>query len=178
MSKLCRSLTGTSFAVMLTLGSAAIASGQETPVPVPVPDQEPQAEAQAEMQPEAQEAQEPVIVQLSAVGGAEGSGEATLSPAAGDQAGAVIEVQGLEPAQYSAFLVAGTCDSPGDVVAPLGTVEVADQGSGRGEVALTSPLGALTGSEATVQVHPQGDAPTQALLCGAVPAAGASLPAF
>lgn len=183
MSKLSRSLTGASFAMMLTLGSAAVAAGQETPVPVPEP--QPPAEAQ-EAQPAqpalppapAEEAQAPVVVELS---GAQGSGEATLSAAAGDQADAVIEVEGLEPGtQYSAFLISGSCDSPGDVVAPLGTVAVADQGSGRGEVSLTTPLSELAQGEATVQIHPQGDAPTEAVLCGAVPAveAGPSLPAF
>ena len=95
MSKLFRSLAGTSFPVILTLGTAAMAAGQETPVPVPVPDPEPQAEAQADIQAPVQETQDPVIVELSAVAGAEGSGEAILSPSPGDQAAAVIEVQGL-----------------------------------------------------------------------------------
>ncbi|HEX6926923.1 MAG TPA: hypothetical protein VF167_15980 [Longimicrobiaceae bacterium] len=198
MSNLSRSLTGASFAMMLVLGSAAVAAGQE---PAPLPDPQPPVEAPPDAQapdplgdpppaeapdplanppqaPEAPEApadqtqQAPITLQLSAVGGAQGSGEATLSPN-GEETGAVVNVQGLSPStQYSAFLLTGTCEQPGDVMAPLGTIEADDQGSGSTEVRLTAPLDSIVAAGATVQIHPQGDAPTQALLCGAVQADG------
>ena len=179
MSKLSKTIAGGSFAFALTL-MAGGAAAQETPVPVPVPDP---AEEQIEVPVEAQaDPATPIVVELAAVGGAEGSGEATLSTSMGDQTQAVVEVEGLAPAQYSAFLIGGTCDQPGEVVAPLGTVEVSDQGSGRGEVALTTAIAELTAADATVQLHPQGEEPSQALLCGAVAAeaaaADAAAPAF
>ena len=125
---------------------------------------------EVEPEQEAEAPQQPIIVELGAVGTAEGSGLATLT-AAGDQAAAGVEVQGLQAGQFSAFLVSGSCDAPGDVVAPLGTVEVSDAGSGRAEVALTSSLADLTAADASVQLHPAGDSPTEAVLCGAVASA-------
>lgn len=167
MRKLWQSLAGTSFAVALALGTVASAGAQEIPVPTDPEVEIPEAEAEAVQE------QEPVTVTLSAVGAGTGSGQATLSPGLSGQAEAVIEVEGFEPGtQWSAFLIEGTCEAPGNVVAPLGTIDVADAGSGRGEVALTAALADLTAGEATVQIHPQGDAPSEASLCGALPAAG------
>jgi hypothetical protein len=166
MSKVCRSIACPALAIMLTMGLAAGAAAQETPVPQPVPE------------PPVAEPQAPVVVELAAVGAGEGSGEAILE-AAGEQTNARLEVEGLAPGtQWSGFLVAGTCDQPRDVIAPLGTIEVADQGSGRGEAAVTTALAELAVGPATVQVHPQGETPTQAVLCGALPAAGPSVPVF
>ena len=175
MSKLSKTIAGGSFAFALTL-MAGGAAAQETPVPVPVPEP---AEEQIEAPVEATQADpaSPIVVELAAVGEAEGSGEATLAAGMGDETQAGVAVEGLAPAQYSAFLIGGTCDMPGEVVAPLGTVEVSDQGSGRGEVAVTTAIAELTAGEATVQLHPQGEEPSQALLCGAV-ATEAAAPAF
>lgn len=167
MRKYLKAVTGGTFAAALVLaGSPVMAQEPEIPELPPTEVEEPAA-------PEAQLPQEPVVVELAAVGAAEGSGLATLN-AAGDQAEAVVEVQGLEAGQWSAFLIAGSCDAPQDVVAPLGTVEVTDAGSGRAAVALTASLADLTASDASVQVHPAGDAPTEAVLCGALPSAGAA----
>lgn len=172
MRKLWQSLAGTSFAVALAFGTVAVAGAQEIPVPTD-PVEVPEAEVEVEAETEAVQEQEPVSVTLSAVGAGTGSGQATLSPGLTGQAEAVIEVEGFEPGtQWSAFLIEGTCDAPGNVVAPLGTIDVADAGSGRGEVALTAALSDLTAGEATVQIHPQGDVPSEASLCGALPAAG------
>lgn len=178
MWKVCRAIASSSFAFAVTLSLAGGAAAQETPMPVPVPETEapvPETEADAPLA----ETQDPIVVELGAVGGAEGSGEATLRTGMGDQTEAVLEVEGLAPGtQWSAFLIAGTCDQPGDTISPLGTIEVADQGSGRGEASVTTALSELTASPATVQVHPQAETPTQAVLCGAVAADGPSLPAF
>lgn len=170
MSKVSRKIAWSSLSIVLTMGFAASAAAQEVPVPQPEP-----APAPPVAQPQA-----PVVVELAAVGGAEGSGEATLAAAMGDQTEATLEVAGLAPGtQWSGFLISGTCDEPGDLIAPLGTVEVADQGSGRGEASVTAAMAELTAGPATVQLHPQGETPTQAVLCGALPAAaGPSIPAF
>ena len=168
MRKYLKAVTGGTFAAALMLaGSPLMAQEPEIPELPPTEVEEPVAA------PEAQVPQEPVSVELAAVGAGEGSGQATLN-AAGDQAAAVVEVQGLQAGQFSAFLISGSCDAPGDVVAPLGTVEVTDAGSGRAEVALTASLADLTASDASVQIHPAGDAPTEAVLCGALPSAGAA----
>ena len=166
MRKYLKAVTGGTFAAALVLaGSPVMAQEPEMPELPPVEAEEPALEAELP--------QEPVVVELAAVGAAEGSGLATIN-AAGDQAEAVVEVQGLEAGQWAAFLIAGSCEAPQDVVAPLGTVEVTDAGSGRAEVALTASLADLTAGEASVQVHPAGDAPTEAVLCGALPSAGAA----
>lgn len=176
MSKVSRSISWTSLALGLTVALPAVAAAQQ-PAPVPQP-QTPGVEAEAQAQ--VAQAPAPIEVELAAVGGAEGSGEATLK-ATGEQTEAVVEVAGLAPGtQWSAFLIAGTCDQPGAAITPLGTIEVADQGSGRGEASVTAALAELASGAATVQVHPQGETPTQAVLCGALPAAsaGPQLPVF
>jgi len=171
MRKLWQSLAGTSFAVALAFGTVAVAGAQEIPVPTDPEVEVPEAEAEPAQDPV--QALDPVTVALSAVGAGTGSGEATLREGLGGQAEAVVEVSGLEPGtQWSAFVIEGTCDAPGNVVAPLGTIDVADAGSGRGEVALTAGLADLTAGDVTVQIHPQGDAPSEAVLCGAVAASG------
>src|SRR5690606_38986941 len=112
MSKVCRTISWTSLALGLTVTMATGALAQE---PIPQPETPPVEEPAQVAEP-----QEPVVVQLSAVGGAEGAGEATLRAGAVDGTAAVIEVQGLAPGtQWSAFLVAGTCDQPGDAISPL-----------------------------------------------------------
>lgn len=172
MSKVSRSISWTSLALGLTVTLPAMSAAQQ-PAPVPQP-QTPGVEAAAQV------AQAPVVVELAAVGDAEGSGEATLK-ATGEQTEAVVEVEGLAPGtEWSAFLIAGTCDEPGAAITPLGTIEVADMGSGRGEASVTAALAELASGAATVQVHPQGETPTQAVLCGALPAvsAGPEIPVF
>ena len=167
MSKVSRKIAWSSLSIVLTVGFATSAAAQ-------VPDPQPEPAAPVA------EPQAPVVVELSAVGGAEGSGEASLEAGMSGETEATLQVEGLAPGtQWSGFLVGGTCEQPGDVIAPLGTVEVADQGSGRGEASVTTALADLTATAATVQVHPQGETPTQAVLCGALPAAaGPSIPAF
>jgi hypothetical protein len=165
MSKLCATMARGFLAFGLTTVLAGSGSAQETPVPLPPP---PVVEPQV-----------PVVVELTAVEGAEGRGEATLRATAGDQTEAVLEVEGLPPGtEWSGFLIAGSCDQPGTVITPLGTIEVTDQGTGRGEASVTTALGELTAAAATVQVHPHGETPTQAVLCGAVLGGGPQLPGF
>lgn len=166
MSKVCRPITWSTLTVAL---SATLTMGAAAQEPVPQPEI-PAVEAPAQ----AVEPQVPVVVELAAVGAGEGSGEATLRASAGEQTEAVVEVAGLAPGtEWSAFLIAGTCEEPGAAITPLGTIEVADAGSGRGEAALTVALAELVTGAATVQVHPQAETPTQAVLCGALPAAAA-----
>lgn len=121
---------------------------------------------------------EPVIVTLAPVSGAEGTGEARLKagPAGTETA---LEVSGLAPgSHWAAFLIEGTCEEPGETISPLGTVEVGAEGAGKGEAAITAPLGELVAGDATVQLHPHAEAPTTAVLCGAVSAAQPQVPAF
>ena len=154
MQKLSKTLAGCSVALALAAMSAGSSFAQETP---------PLADPVASVQ-----------VDLEAVEGAEGSGEATLSAATGGQTEATVEVDGLPPGtEWSAFLVSGSCDEPGQAISPLGTIEVSDQGSGKGSTAVTAELAALTASPATVQIHPQGETPTQAVLCGGLAATAA-----
>lgn len=173
MSKVCRPIAWSALTVALSATFTMGAAAQET---------DPQVEdAVVQVPAQVVEPQVPVVVALAAVGGGEGGGEATLSASAGEQTEAVVEVEGLAPGtEWSAFLIAGTCEEPGDAITPLGTIEVTDGGSGRGEAAVTAALAELTSGAATVQVHPQGETPTQAILCGALPAgaAGPRLPAM
>lgn len=124
--------------------------------------------------PIAEPPQSPVVVELAAVGEAQGSGNAALLGTAMGQTEASVNVEGLAPGtQWSAFLVAGSCDQPGQLVSPLGSIEVGDSGSGSASVTVSAALAELTSGAATVQVHPQGETPTQAVLCGAVESAPA-----
>src|SRR5690606_19069220 len=106
MSKVCRTISWTSLALGLTVTMTAGAAAQG---PVPQPETPP-----VELPTQVVEAPQPVVVELAAVGGAEGAGEATLTAGMGEATEAVIEVEGLAPeTQWSAFLIAGTCEAPG-----------------------------------------------------------------
>jgi len=157
MQKLSKISLGS--ALMFAL--AAMHAGQAQAQEVPSGETAPQAAAA-------------VVVALPAAGGGEGSGEATLRPGAEGQIEVSLEVAELtDQGALSAFLVSGTCEAPGEVVASLGEIEVAEDGTGTGSAKLAgATLAELLAAPVTVQVHPQGDSPTQPLLCGAAQGSG------
>lgn len=116
--------------------------------------------------------QDTIVVALEAAEGSALSGSAQLGTNTEGGAEVTIEVQGAEAtAELAAFLVAGTCDAPGEVLAPLGTVAADGEGAGTATSPLPLPLDELLASPATVQVHATGASPGQALLCGTASAA-------
>jgi hypothetical protein len=116
----------------------------------------------------AQEAPEvpEITVEVAPVNGTEGHAMVRFEAVEAGVTGISMEVHGAEQA-LSGFIFAGTCEAPGELRAPLGSVEVVD-GMGTSAVLANVDFAELTAGPAIVQLHPAGDGPTEALFCGAL----------
>lgn len=64
----------------------------------------------------------------------------------------------------------GTCDAPGDVVAPLADINVGDNGEGTSENDLDIPMMTVMNGQHIVAFHEAGGDPGAPVVCAAIPA--------
>lgn len=110
-------------------------------------------------------------VPLAALGGSGVSGGATLSEQ-GEQVQVTVRLAGLAPnGSHAGHVHEGTCEAPGNPVAPLLDVAADASGSGTSTSLVPLPMGTVMDGRHVVAYHRgAGDDPGPPVVCGAIPA--------
>lgn len=108
-------------------------------------------------------------VQLAAVGNSGVSGSAMLGTE-GTGTKVTLDLTGFKSAGSSAAHVhQGTCESPGEVVAPLTAVQVDDSGNGSSITTLQIPMETVMNGQHIVAAHEIGGNPGAPVTCAPIP---------
>ena len=108
-------------------------------------------------------------VALQGVGGAPVTGSVAVSEAGGGTQ-VVLTVAGAGGAgTHAAHVHTGTCDAPGDVVAPLESVTADATGAGTSTTTLQIPMATVMNGQHIVAVHEAGGSPGAPVACAAIP---------
>ena len=111
-----------------------------------------------------------MTAELQPVGGSGVTGQATLTPAAG-QTQVMIALNNLAPnSAHAGHIHTGTCASPGPAVQPLQPITA--NASGTGSMTTTVPLDpntVMNGQHIVVYHRDAGDSPGSPIVCGALP---------
>jgi hypothetical protein len=108
-------------------------------------------------------------IPLQAIGGAPVSGTVAVSEAGGATQ-VMLAVMGTGAAgTHAAHVHTGTCDAPGDVVAPLESVTADASGAGSSTTTLQLPAATVMNGQHIVAVHEAGGSPGAPVACAAIP---------
>jgi hypothetical protein len=108
-------------------------------------------------------------VPLQGVGGAPVTGSVAVSEAGGGTQ-VMLTVGGAGGAgTHAAHVHTGTCDAPGEVVAPLESVTADASGAGNSTTTLEIPMATVMNGQHIVAVHEAGGSPGAPVACAAIP---------
>lgn len=116
-------------------------------------------------------------VSLQQVGGSGVTGEATIS-AQGEGTMVMVTLMNAPQGPHAGHIHQGTCDSPGQIVAPLETVTI-PTANGNGTSHSTVPLGvpAMMDGRHIIAYHENaGDNPGAPIVCGSIPTERIDIP--
>lgn len=106
-------------------------------------------------------------VQMNPVGNSGVSGEAALSDANGQTQVAVTLTGTTGTGTHQGHIHQGTCDSPGQVVAPLQPITAGASASSTSTASL--PMSTVMDGRHIVVYHEAGGSPGSPIVCGAIP---------
>jgi hypothetical protein len=109
-------------------------------------------------------------VTMNAVGTSGVTGQAQFMEHGTGQTMVMVNLTAQGNSTHSGHIHTGTCDAPGDVVAPLQDVTLAN-GTGSSSSTLEIPLGTVMNGQHIVAYHQSsGDNPGAPVVCGQIPA--------
>lgn len=116
-------------------------------------------------------------ISLQQVGGSGVTGEATLS-AQGDGTMVMVTLMNAPQGPHVGHIHQGTCQNPGQPVAPLQDVAVPQaNGTGSSHSTVSVPISQLMNGQHLVQYHQQaGDNPGTPIVCGSIPTEQVNIP--
>lgn len=127
----------------------------ETPAPVPTPE------------PPAEEMDQPI--QMNPIGESQVTGEVRLEEQDGGMKVTVHLRNSAEGAVHKGHIHAGTCDSPGEVVAPLQDITIGTNGEGESESDVEVASMTLMDGQHIVAYHEANAEPGTPVVCAAIP---------
>ncbi|HEX6910825.1 MAG TPA: hypothetical protein VF142_10535 [Longimicrobium sp.] len=113
-------------------------------------------------------------VTMNAVGGSGVTGQAQFMDHGGGSTMVTVNLTAQGNTTHSGHIHTGTCDAPGDVVAPLQDITLAN-GTGSSSSTLQIPLATVMNGQHIVAYHQgQGENAGAPVVCGQIPAQGAA----
>jgi hypothetical protein len=110
-------------------------------------------------------------INLSGIGGAQASGEASLAPD-GQSTRVMVTLNNATPGEKQGHIHTGTCDNLGPVVAPLEPVNVQAGGTGTSTSTVDLPAQQIMEGDHVIAYHEAGGQPGRPVVCGEVGRAG------
>lgn len=151
---------------VVTLAAAACADQAEMDEEIPPAEET----TTPEVLPEPQEDFESQTIQLSGVGDSPITGDVEIDDEDGRTTLNVHLRGSTAGSVHKGHVHTGTCDAPGEAVAPLADITIGDNGEGTSENDLDLPMMTVMNGQHIVAYHEAGGDPGAPVVCAAIPA--------